>query len=119
MARMVLRTMSALFCISTFLNTTSEREFSDGLSILLKPLALIKILVRYFILVVAVIFRFMPLILDDFTLIIKTQIVRGNYADARGLKKVRMILLLIVPLLLHSFRKAQFFADALTARHFK
>lgn len=116
--RMLIRTGSAIFATGTFLYTTREREILDALSIILKPLALIKIPVRYFILVVAVIFRFMPLLLDEFTGIVKTQIVRGAFSNARGLKKAKVIAGVFLPLLFQSFRKAQFLADALTARYF-
>ncbi|MBO4403863.1 MAG: ATP-binding cassette domain-containing protein, partial [Treponema sp.] len=118
-AHVILRAMTAVFAVSTFLNITSERDFTDALKDFLKPLTLIKIPVRYLITVVTVVFRFMPLMLDDFILIIKTQIIRGSYADAKGIKKIKMLVSLLAPLLLHSFRKAQFLADALTARHFK
>ena len=116
--RMVVRACCAIFATGTFLYTTKEREILDAFAFILKPFSLIKIPVRYFILVVAVIFRFMPLLLDEFIGIIKTQIVRGSFSEAKGLKKVRVIASVFLPLLFQSFRKAQFLADALTARYF-
>lgn len=114
-----LRAISAIISISVFIFSTDEREILDGLSALLKPLALIKIPVRYFVLVVGIIFRFIPLLIDEMTGIIKTQIIRGIFGNAKGLKKLKVLVPLFVPLMLQTFRKAQTLADALTARYFK
>jgi energy-coupling factor transport system ATP-binding protein len=114
-----LRAISAIISISVFIYSTDEREILDGLSALLKPLALIKIPVRYFVLVVGIIFRFIPLLIDEMTGIIKTQIIRGVFGNAKGLKKLKVLVPLFVPLMLQTFRKAQTLADALTARYFK
>lgn len=114
-----LRGFTAIFSIGTFIYTTSEREILDGLSAMLKPLALMKIPVRYFVLVVGIIFRFIPLLMDELCGIMKTQIVRGAFANAKGLKKLGMIIPLFVPMTLQTFRKAQTLSDALTARYFR
>ena len=116
---MMVRTASAVFCIGTFIFTTSEREILDGLTDFLKPLALLKMPVRYAVLVVGIIFRFIPLLLDEASGILKTQLVRGGLGKARGFGKIKALLPLFVPLMLQTFRKAQSFADALTARYFK
>jgi energy-coupling factor transport system ATP-binding protein len=115
---MFVRTFSAVFCIGTFVYSTSEREIMDGLDSLLKPLALLKVPVRHAVLVVGIIFRFIPLLLDDAAGILKTQLVRGGLGKAHGFAKIKTLLPLLVPLMLRTFRKAQSFADALTARYF-
>lgn len=117
-AAMIIRTASAIVCISTFIFTTSEREILDGLDSLLKPLSVIKIPVRYFILAVGIMFRFIPLLLDEAAGILKVQLVRGGLGKAKGFKKVKILLPLFVPLMIQSFRKAESLADALTARYF-
>jgi len=116
--KMFIRTAAAIICLGTFIFTTGEREILDGLDMLLHPLTFIKIPVRYAVLVVGIIFRFIPLLLDEAAGILKTQLIRGGLSDARGLKKVKKLLPLFVPLMMQTFRKAQSFSDALTARYF-
>lgn len=115
----LIRALCSVTCIATFISSTSEREILDGLSGLLLPFAKIGIPVRYLVLVTGIIFRFMPLLLDELSAIIKTQIVRGTFSNAKGFKKIKILIPLFVPLMLQTFRKAQFLADALTARYFK
>ncbi len=118
LANTFLRVPALILIIGTFIYTSDERQILDGLSTLLTPLALIKIPVRYFVLVVGIIFRFAPLLLEEMSSIIKTQLVRGTFANAKGLKKLKILIPLFVPLLLQTFRKAQRLSDALTARYF-
>ena len=119
LARAFLRAASLIFSMGTFLFTTGEREIMDGISMLLYPLSLIKIPVRYAVLVVGIIFRFLPLLLDEMCGIVKTQMVRGSFGKAKGLSKIKKLLPLFVPLMLQTFRKAEQLSDALTARYFK
>ena len=118
-ARTLVRVPTVIITLGCFIYTTDERQILDGLSALLTPLALIKIPVRYFVLTVGIMFRFIPLLLDELSGIIKTQLVRGAFGKARGLGKIKILLPLFVPLILQTFRKAQYLADALTARYFK
>jgi len=115
---MLIRAVAIITIISTFIYTTDERQILDGLTDLLKPLALIKVPIRYFVLVVGIIFRFIPLLLDETSGIIKTQIVRGAFGKVKGFGKIKIMLPLFVPMMLQTFRKAQSLADALTARYF-
>lgn len=115
----LIRALCAVSCVATYISSTSEREILDGLSGILLPFSKIGLPVRYLVLVTGIIFRFMPLLLDELSAIIKTQIVRGAFSNAKGLKKIKILLPLFVPLMLQTFRKAQFLADALTARYFK
>lgn len=116
--RMLIRAPSIIIILGTFIFSTEERQIMDGLSAFLTPLALIKIPVRYFVLTVGIMFRFVPLLIEELSGIIKTQLVRGAFASAKGLGKVKMLLPLFVPLILQTFRKSQTLADALTARYF-
>ena len=118
-ARTFLHAFAAIFCVSAFVFTTNERQLMDGLAALLGPLALLKIPVRYFVLTVGIVFRFLPLLLDEMQGILKTQMIRGSFSRAKGLKKVAALASVLVPLVLQTVRKAQVLADALTARYFK
>ena len=118
LAKTFIRAFAIIFTIGTYIFTSSEREVLDGLSDFLKPLAAIKIPVHYFVLVVGIIFRFVPLLLEEMSSIIKTQIVRGAFSKVRGFKKITLLLSLILPVIFQTFRKAQALSDALTARYF-
>ena len=90
------------------------------MSILLKPLALIKIPVRYLILIAEIIFRFIPLLVDEASDIIKTQIIRGSFGQVRGVfAKIRAVIPLIVPLIIQTVKRSEALADAITMRCFK
>ncbi len=114
-----IRAPAIIITIGTFVFSTDERQILDGLSDLLKPLALIKVPVRYLVLVTGLTFRFIPLLLDELCGILKTQMIRGTFDKARGFAKLKILIPLFVPLMLQAFRKAQYLADALTARYFK
>ena len=113
-----LRTSGIIVTLRAFIFSTSERAVMDGLTAVLYPLALLKIPVRYLVLVVGIIYRFVPLLFEELSCIIKTQIIRGSYANARGFKKIKILVSFFVPLTLQAFKKAQYLADALTARYF-
>ena len=115
---MLIRAPSIIITLGTFIFSTDERQIMDGISAFLTPLALIKIPVRYFVLTMGIMFRFVPLLIDELSGIIKTQLIRGAFSSARGLGKVKMLIPLFVPLILQTFRKSQTLADALTARYF-
>ena len=109
----------AIFAIGTYIFTADERQVMDGISAILKPLNFFKFPVRCVVLIVGIIFRFIPLLLDEFSGIIKTQIIRGTFGNAKGIKKIKSIIPVFVPLVLQTIRKARCLADALTARYFK
>lgn len=116
----VLRTFSALICIFSFSMSTPEYDLIDGLKVWLKPLSVIKIPVRYFILIVEIIFRFIPLLVDEACGIIKTQIVRGGLGKVEGkMARIKAIIPLIVPLIIQSIKRSEALADAITMRCFK
>ena len=116
----LLRTYSALACISAFFVSTSEHDLIDGLNFLLAPLKLIRIPVRYFILIIEIIFRFIPVLTEEAASIIKTQAIRGGLGEVKGkLAKIKAIVPLIVPLVIQSIRKSEALADTITMRYFK
>jgi energy-coupling factor transport system ATP-binding protein len=65
------------------------------------------------------IFRFIPLLADEASLIIKVQLVRGGLGDAKGFfNRLRKLLPLFVPLINRTLERANSVAEALTARYF-
>ena len=115
----LIRTEGAIACILSFSYTTPEYDIVDGLSVLLKPLAVFHIPVRYLIIITEIVFRFMPLLLDEASEIIKTQLIRGGLRDAKGFfSRVRSLIPLFVPLVMQTIRRSEALADALTERCF-
>ncbi|BDC92554.1 energy-coupling factor transporter ATPase [Treponema bryantii] len=116
----IMRTDAALACISGFFVSTPEYDLMDGLNILLTPLRLCRIPVRYLILIIEIIFRFIPLLVDEAVSILKTQAIRGGLGTVKGkLAKIRAVLPLIVPLIIQSIKRSEALADAITMRCFK
>ncbi len=116
----ILRTDAALACISGFFVSTPEYDLMDGLNILLTPLSLCKVPVRYLILIIEIIFRFIPLLVDEAVSILKTQAIRGGLGEVKGkLAKIRAVVPLIVPLVIQAIKRSEALADAITMRCFK
>lgn len=116
----ILRTDAALACICAFFVSTPEYDLIDGLKILFKPLEIIHIPMRYIILILEVIFRFIPLLVDEAIGIIKTQLMRGGLGKAKGkIAKIKAFIPLIVPLILQTIKRSEALADAITVRCFK
>lgn len=114
-----LRTLASLTVISGFYYSTPEYDLIDGLGLLLKPLSYIKIPVKYLILIIEIMFRFIPLLIDEASSIIKTQSIRGGLGKAKGrLGAIRAMIPLIVPLVAQTIKRAEALADALTVRNF-
>lgn len=115
----IIRTFACLSCICGFFVSTPEYDLLDGLQILLKPFELIKIPVKYLILIIEIIFRFIPLLIEEATSILKTQSIRGGLKNGTGkLAKIKAIIPLIVPLIVQTIKRSESLADAITVRHF-
>ena len=116
----ILRTDAALACISAFFISTPEYDLMDGLKILLRFMCFSKKLIRYVILIIEVIFRFIPLLVDEAVAILKTQAIRGGLGTVEGkLAKIRAVIPLIVPLVIQTIKRSEALADAITMRCFK
>ena len=118
--KIILHTECALCCICAFSSSATENDILKGFSDLLAPLRLLKIPVKYPVILMEIIFRFIPLLLDEAISIIKIQLVRGGLIDEKGFfGKIRAIIPLIVPLIIQTVRRAEILADAMTVRGFK
>ncbi len=115
----IIRTFACLACICGFFVSTPEYDLLDGLQILLKPLEVVKIPVRNFILIIEIIFRFIPLLIEEATSILKTQSIRGGLGKVSGkMAKIKAIVPLIVPLIVQTIKRSENLADAITVRKF-
>lgn len=118
--KIILHTECALCCICAFSSSATENDILKGFSDLLAPLRLLKIPVKYPVILMEIIFRFIPLLLDEAISIIKIQLVRGGLKDEKGFfGKIRAIIPLIVPLIIQTVRRAEILADAMTVRGLK
>lgn len=116
----LIRTESALCIISGFVHSIDESQLIKGFSDMLLPLKLLHIPIKYILVTVEIIFRFIPLLLDEAACIVKTQLVRGGLGKAKGFfGKLKAIIPLIVPLIIQALKRAEALAEALTARGFK
>lgn len=116
----LLRTYSALFLIFGFYTSIKEYELIQGLKVLFYPLEKIKVPMRYFYIILEVLFRFIPLLVDQACAIIKTQIIRGSFKQHKSkIKKIKAVLPLIVPLFIQTIKRSEYLADAMTIRCFK
>ena len=113
------RTFCAFGSIIVFADSTDEREILEGFSSLLSPLKLIRVPTRSLVVIIEIIFRFIPLLIDEASSIMKTQLVRGGLANAKGFfAKIKIMIPLLIPLVIQTVKRSEALADALTARHF-
>ena len=107
----ILRTYSSLLCVCGFFVSTPEYDLIDGLKKLLP--------FKNLILILELIFRFIPLLVDEAADIIKTQIIRGGLGKVKGkLAKIKAVIPLIVPLIIRTVKRSEILADAIVMRCF-
>ncbi len=117
--RMFIRTFAALAAIRVFVYTTSEKEMLDGVAAVLSPLKKLHVPYRPLVVIFEIIFRFIPLLIEEAESIVKTQLVRGGLKKTKGpIAKLKIILPLFVPLIIQTIKRSEALADALTARYF-
>lgn len=116
----LLRTYASLYCICGFYTSIRDYELIDGLRIIFYPLEAIHIPMRYLYIVLEILFRFIPLLVDQTCGIMKTQIIRGSMGKVNGkMGGIKAIIPLIVPLIIQTIKRSEALADAITIRCFK
>ena len=107
----ILRTYASLLCVCAFFVSTPEYDLIDGLKKLMPFKSLILIL--------ELIFRFIPLLVDEACDIIKTQIIRGGLGKVKGkLARIKAVVPLIVPLVIRTVKRSEILAEAIVMRCF-
>ncbi|MCR4742495.1 MAG: ATP-binding cassette domain-containing protein [Treponema sp.] len=115
----LIRTFASISVFCGFFVSTPEYDLIDGFKGLLTPLTWIKIPVRYFILILEIIFRFIPLLIEEASSIIKTQIIRGGMGKVKGaMGKIKATMPLIIPMIIQTIKRSEALADAITMRGF-
>jgi len=138
----VLHTACALPLLTGFMYSCESGELLEGFKKLLSPLDKLGIKTKYLSFTFVLVFRFLPILADTASQIIKTQLIRGALAEDErrgcnrherctlkagkgGAKKckgpfsrVRAMLPLFVPLINQTLRRAEAFGETLDARYF-
>lgn len=117
--RTVLHVTAALPFLSGFMYSANRSELLDGLKKILSPLDKIGIKTKYVSLTFALVFRFIPVLAEEASQIIKIQLIRGGLKKKRGMfRSLRALLPLFVPLIVQTLHRAEAFAETLEARRF-
>lgn len=107
----ILHLATAIFMIFGFMYSADEKDILEGFKKLIPSKSASLILVM--------IFRFISLLADEASLIIKVQLIRGGLGETKGFfNRVRKLLPLFVPLINRTLERSSNMADALTARYF-
>ena len=101
----LIRVFGALSAVQVFIYSTGEKEILEGFGALLKPLSVLHIPVRSLVVIAEIIFRFIPILIEEASSI-------GFFA------KIKILFPLFIPLIIQTLRRAEVLADALTARYF-
>jgi len=116
---MALRFVSMMTAIGLFTSVTSEGDTARGVEDLFAPMARIGFPARAFALMIAVAFRFIPIVAGEFESVVKAQAARGADfgAGARNpVRKAKAYVPLIVPVTIRSLERAEALAEAMEAR---
>lgn len=120
----VITTLSVMFRIYAIMMTMTVLTLSTQPVLITKaldfyfyPLKLIKIPVHIFTMIITIAFRFVPTLVDEAMRIFKAQASRGMDFKNGSLKtKIKSIIVLIIPLFVSSFTKADDLANAMESR---
>ena len=113
----VLRLLNLVLLSSVLTFTTSPMDLKNGLESLMKPLKVIKVPVSEIAMMISLVLRFIPTLLEETNKIIKAQASRGADFNEAGLRqKMKQIISLLVPMFVVSFKRADDLANAMESR---
>lgn len=97
--------------------TTTPVALVEGLTLLLKPLRLLRLPVDAFALMALLALRFIPTLLEEAELLVKAQTARGaSFTTGTLYERTQSLVTLVVPLFQGSLRRAAELASALDSR---
>lgn len=97
--------------------TTLPLDLTEGIEKLLKPLAIFKIHVHDFAMMMSIALRFIPTFIEETNKIISAQKARGADFETGGIiKRVKAFVPILIPLFVSAFRRAGDLADAMECR---
>ena len=113
----VLRLLNLVLLSSLLTFTTSPMDLKNGLESLMKPLKVIKVPVSEIAMMISLVLRFIPTLLEETSKIIKAQASRGADFNEAGLRqKMKQVISLLVPMFVVSFKRADDLANAMESR---
>lgn len=113
--------VSALVVISAFLTyTTSPSELTFAIEKLFKPLTILKFPAHEIAMMMSIALRFIPTLIDETEKIIKAQTARGaNFTSGNLIKRAKSMIVILIPLFISAFKRADDLAIAMEARGYK
>lgn len=113
----VLRLINLVLLSSILTFTTSPMDLKNGLESLMKPLRVIKVPTAEIAMMISLVLRFIPTLLDETSKIIKAQASRGaDFNESNLRQKMKQIISLLVPMFVVSFKRADDLANAMESR---
>ena len=117
--RMFLHFIGAMVSISVFTYTIEETELVEGMKVILYPLEKLKFNTKIITVLILIVMRFIPILTEVASHIVKTQIIREGIKSAKGfMGKIKAIMPIIIPLILQSLKRSENLSEALEARYF-
>ena len=117
--RMFLHFIGAMVSISVFTYTIEETELVEGLKFILYPLEKLKFNTKIITVLILIVMRFIPILTEVASHIVKTQIIREGIKSAKGfMGKIKAIMPIIIPLILQTIKRSENLSEALEARYF-
>lgn len=107
-----------LILVSSVLTfTTSPTQLTDAIERLLKPLAMIKVPVHEFAMMMTIALRFVPTLLEETDKIMSAQKARGADMESGGImQRIKALIPVLIPLFVSAFRRAYDLATAMESR---
>jgi energy-coupling factor transport system permease protein len=97
--------------------TTMTTDLNNGLESVMKPLKYVGVPVNEIAMMLSLILRFIPTLLEETTKIMKAQASRGvEFSESTFKKKIGQIISLLIPIFIISFKRAEDLANAMEAR---
>ena len=113
----VLRLINLVLLSSILTFTTSPMDLKNGLESLMKLLKVIKVPTAEIAMMISLVLRFIPTLLDETNKIIKAQASRGaDFNESTFRQKMKQIISLLVPMFVVSFKRADDLANAMESR---
>jgi len=114
-----MRLMLLSFFTFVLTATTSNIELTDGFEAVISPLKIVRFPTEDVALMISIAMRFVPVLFEEATRIMKAQTSRGVLFNKGSLmQRARSFLPLLLPLLLNAFNRADQLAIAMEARGF-
>lgn len=115
MALRIITLIITTFVLLTY--TTSPVALTDAIERLLKPLALLKLPVHEFSMMMSIALRFIPTLLEETDKIMSAQKARGaDFETGSLMKRVKALIPILIPLFVSAFRRADELANAMECR---